>query len=357
MYTNHFGLTDQPFRLTPDLEYMFMSSGHARAKAYVDYSMVSKDGFVVITGDIGAGKTMLMRKLLSELQGDVILVHIDQTQLSPVEFLQAIVTDLIGEAGTDNKVELMRRLRQCLEQAASKDLRVVICVDEAQALTYEVLEELRFLTAMESHSEKLISVVLMGQPELQELLESPQLEQLRQRVRLHLHLGGMTQDECYSYVVHRLEVAGSAHPEDVFSDDSWEVIETYTGGVPRLINILCDMALLKAYVEGKRQVDEDLVAEAAAELKWQPYSERQSLARAWRSEGAPRSGSNGKSMAPVAMDGQLGNLLGRIDETLQGINLALNSIADSLSQPQPGDKPDKTRPDSAKAGFLRRRSS
>lgn len=328
MYTAHFGLSDLPFRLTPDPDYMFMSNGHARAKAYVDYSIASRDGFVVITGDVGAGKTMLMRRLLSEMRESTVLVHIDQTQLTPVEFLQFLVQELVGEVATDNKVELLRLLKQCLEQADTRALRVVVCVDEAQALSFEVLEELRFLSALEARKDALISVVLMGQPELRQMLESPEMEQLRQRVRLHFHLKGLEPDEARTYILHRLRTAGARNASRLFAEDAWEMINKYTGGIPRLINVLCDMALLSAFVNDKHVVDAELIEAAAQERQLTPYNDRQARAEARstgvvRRQAVPRGGS-------AKAERNVSPMLERLDGRLQGIEHALTRIADSI---------------------------
>lgn len=331
MYTAHFGLTDLPFRLTPDPDYIYMSNGHARAKAYVDYSIASRDGFVVITGDVGAGKTMLMRRLLSEMRESTVLVHIDQTQLTPVEFLQYLIQELIGEVATDNKVELLRLLRQCLEQADEKGLRVVVCVDEAQALSFEVLEELRFLSALEARKDALISVVLMGQPELRQMIESPELEQLRQRVRLHFHLKGLEPDEARTYILHRLRTAGARNASKIFADDAWEVISRYTGGIPRLINVLCDMALLSAFVNDKHVVDADLILEAAEERQLKPYADRQARVEA-RSIGSVRRQSVPRGVPSDAERSGAGPMLERLDGRLEGIEQALTRIADSIDR-------------------------
>lgn len=327
MYTAYFGLEEPPFRLTPDVDYMFMSRGHQRAKAYIDYALVSKDGFVVITGDIGSGKTMLLRKVLSEDHDSTVLVHIDQTQLTSVEFLQFILQDLTGEAGSGNKVELLQRLKKCLEEADMQGLRVVVCVDEAQVLSREVLEELRLLSALEARKDALISIILMGQPELWTLLETPEQEQLRQRVRLHLHLKGLEPDEARAYVLHRLSVAGSGNPEELLSNDAWDAIYKYTGGVPRLINVLCDMAFLRAFVQQKKQVDAEVVVAAAQERDLQTYAERQA------SVGAPRvvdTQPRATTRKGTDGDAELGKMLKRLDGRLQGIEESLKRIADSM---------------------------
>ncbi len=278
MYLEHFHLREFPFRLTTDDDFFFMSRGHARAKAYMNYTLVSKDGFVVITGEIGAGKTTLLHKLITELGDDVILAHIDQTQLNETEFLQAVCAAFQLEIANAGKVELINRLRKFLLRMAKSDRRVVLAVDEAQSLSYGVLEEIRLMSGIESNKSKLMSVMLLGQPELDRVVSSPQMEQLAQRVRLRMHLGPMSEEESRDYIMHRLTVAGARYT-DIFEEDAYQVIQKYAGGIPRLINSICDMALLTAYVEEKHRISADAVEQAAKELEWMPFEQRQARKR------------------------------------------------------------------------------
>ncbi len=278
MYLEHFHLQEFPFRLTTDEDFFFLSRGHARAKAYMNYTLVSKDGFVVITGEIGAGKTTLLHKLISEMKDNIILAHIDQTQLDETEFLQAVCSAYGLEIAGAGKVELINRLRKFLLRMAQSDRRVVLAVDEAQSLGYGVLEEIRQLSGIESNKNKLMSVMLLGQPELDRVISSPQMEQLAQRVRLRLHLGPMTEEESREYIMHRLTVAGARNAE-LFEEDAYAVIQKFAGGIPRLINSLCDMALLTAFVEERYRISADAVETAARELEWVSYEDRQARKR------------------------------------------------------------------------------
>lgn len=273
MYLDHFSLRQYPFRLTPDSDFLYMSQGHARAKAYMDYAVVSRDGFVVITGEIGAGKTTLLNKLVGDLPDDVIVVFVDQTQLNEFEFLQAIMAELGFPRVEAGKVELVNRLRDHLAQKYREGLHLVLIVDEAQSLGYKVLEEIRFLSGLEANRDKLVSVILAGQPELGRVLESSEMAQLLQRVRLRFHLDALTPDETRAYIMHRLAIAGTSR-DDIFTEDVYPVIDTYTGGIPRLINSLCDMALLTAYVDGRDTVAGETMETAVHELGWAPYSDR-----------------------------------------------------------------------------------
>lgn len=274
MYLEHFQLQDFPFRLTPDEDFFFLSEGHARAKAYLEYTVMSRDGFVVITGEIGAGKTTLLNMLINEHRGSVVLAHIHQAQLDDIEFLQAVLS-AFGESisGLNGKVELLNRLQSFLEQQMAMNRRVVLAVDEAQSLGYDALEQVRMLAGLESQKTRLMSVILMGQPELQQLIQSPDLEQLAQRIRLRFHLGSLSRDESRDYVRHRLRVAKAASV-NIFTEGAYDAISRYAGGIPRLINSLCDMALLTAFVEERTQVTGEVVEAAAAELEWPLFEER-----------------------------------------------------------------------------------
>jgi general secretion pathway protein A len=273
MYCELFKLKEPPFRLTPDPQFLYASKQHARAKAYMESSIWLADGFVVITGEIGSGKTTLIESFLEDLPDNVILAHVNQTQLSPVEFLQALLVEFGFEPFEKRKIELLSMLKDYMieQYAAGKTLLLVI--DEAQNLTRKVLEELRMLSGIEAQKEKLLRVILAGQPELARLLDDRRLEQLKQRVRLQFHLGALTKRETREYIEHRLEVAG-AEGRTIIEDDVFDPIFTYTGGVPRLINTLCDTALLCGFAEEKSIVDEELLATAIEELQWTPYIQR-----------------------------------------------------------------------------------
>ena len=276
MYLNFFGLNEQPFQLTPDSQYLYLSGGHMRAKAYMDYTVWKRDGFVVITGEIGAGKTTLIHKLLSEVEGDVKIVRIFQTQLDEIEFLQAMLVELGYEPSNlkgNGKVELLSLLNDYLLQSYSEGKHIVLIVDEAQNLSPKVLEEIRMLSGLEPDKEKILNIILVGQPELNDTLSRPDMEQLVQRIRLRFHVSALSQEETWEYIVHRLRVAGS--PEgDLFDPEVLSTVYSYTGGIPRKINILCDTALICAFADSVHRVNETVMQEAVSELQWKPVAER-----------------------------------------------------------------------------------
>lgn len=273
MYLEHFQLREYPFQLTPDSDFLYPSKIHSRAKAYMDYAIWNRDGFVVITGEVGVGKTTIIQKFLSELDENVLVAKIFQTQLDEVEFLQAVLSEFGIRPSDNNKVRVTNMLNAFLLESYAQAKQNVLIIDEAQNLTYGVLEEIRMLSGLETRKEKILHVILVGQPELKEKLESPDLAQLLQRVRLRLHLHGLSEAESRDYIRHRLSVAG-ARGANIFHDNAFPVIYQYTGGIPRLINTLCDTAMACAYADNLHTISVDVIKTAVEELQWVPYSKR-----------------------------------------------------------------------------------
>jgi general secretion pathway protein A len=275
MYLQHFGLSKPPFQLTPDFKFLYLSRPHARAIAYMKYAVMNHDGFTVVTGEIGSGKTILVQKLVSELDDSVLVARVHQTQLSEAEFLEEVAARLgLKQTGGRGKVELIERLNQFLIEQSATGKNILLIVDEAQNLKPSVLEEIRLLSDVEAFQQKVLSVILVGQPQLNEVLENPLLEQLEQRIRLRYHLRPLNLDETGDYMRHRLEVAGWNRGE-LFSPEVISHIYQYTGGVPRLVNVLCDTVLLATFVDGLDTVSTELVDSAVEELRWGTYEQRQ----------------------------------------------------------------------------------
>jgi len=268
-YLSHFNLQEQPFRLTPDPDFLYWSKQHARAKAYMESTIWLADGFVVITGEIGSGKTTLLQSFLSELADDVVYAVVSQTQLTPTQFLQAVLTEFGFKPFNKRKVELLDMLNMFLIEQYSNGKKVVLIVDEAQNLTHKVLEEIRLISGIETHKEKVLRIILAGQPELRDTLDTHGLKQLVQRVRLRFHLGPLDRREMQEYVEHRLKVAGAIG--QLFENDTFDTIHRYSGGVPRLINTLCDTALLCAFADQRHSVNFDDIMSAIAELDWEEH--------------------------------------------------------------------------------------
>jgi type II secretory pathway predicted ATPase ExeA len=213
---------------------------------------------------------------LSEIGKDVEIIRIFQTQLNEIEFLQAMLFELGVEESEMTglgKVQLLHRLNHYLLDTYSRGRHVVLIVDEGQNLSTKVLEEIRMLSGLEVEKEKLLNIILVGQPEMNEILDQPRMAQLVQRIRLRFDVGSLKQDETIEYIQHRLKVAGSPNPELVFDEDTYPVIQEYAGGIPRKINILCDTAMVCAFADDKPSVDSATLFDALAELQWKPHSE------------------------------------------------------------------------------------
>jgi len=273
MYLEHFQLTELPFRLSPDPAFLYLSKHHARAKAYMEATIWFTDGFVVITGEIGSGKTTLIETFLHELQKDVVVAQIAQTQVSPIEFLQAVLVQFGFSPFKMRKAELLATLNQFLVEQYAAGRKVLLIVDEAQNLSNRVLEEIRMLSGVETTKDKVLRIILAGQPELSDRLNSAEMIQLVQRVRLRFHLTALSPEDTQAYVLHRLEVAGS-HGRKIFADDTYPIIFRYTGGVPRLINTLCDTALMGAYALEQTQIGIGELKAAIEELQWVEFAAR-----------------------------------------------------------------------------------
>ena len=267
MYLELFKLHELPFRLSPDPQFLYLSKQHARAKAYMESTIWFTDGFVVITGEIGSGKTTLIETFLRELQMDVVVAQINQTQLSPTAFLQTVLVQFGFSPFHMKKPEVLATLNQFLMEQHASGRKVLLIVDEAQNLSHRVLEEVRMLSGVETTKEKALRIILAGQPELNDKLNSPELLQLTQRVRLRFHLTALTKAETTAYVDHRLEVAGS-QGRRIFAEETYPAIYKYTGGVPRLINTLCDTCMMAAFGRDQDTVSLADLEAAIKELQW-----------------------------------------------------------------------------------------
>lgn len=321
MYREFFGLREYPFQITPDSDFLFMSETHARAKAYMDYTIRNRDGFVVITGEVGSGKTTLLRKLLSEFDDSILVAKIFQTQINDVEFLQAVLNEFGLDPFNKEKVELMDMLTTFLIDSFVQGKQLVLIVDEAQNLSLRVLEEIRMLSGLETQKQKILHVILVGQPELNDKLDAPELEQLMQRVRLRFHMSALSEAETRAYIAHRLHVAGAAAP-NLFPDETIAPIYAYSGGIPRLINTLCDTTLTCAFADDQAAVSLATVEAAIRELQWKPYAERVRSRQRAQQAGARRAPEGAGTAS-----GERGPELARIERVLTSIEGLLSQIA------------------------------
>ena len=265
MYRDFFGLTDKPFELLPNPRFLYLSKGHKKALSYLEYGIQERAGFTLLTGEVGSGKTTLLRNVIKNLDSETTLSMVFNTTVAADQLLAMINEDFGLETAGKNKVTLLHELNDFLVEENSKNHRPIVIVDEAQNLSEESLEEIRLLSNLEFDSFKMMQIVLVGQPELKQLLAQPSLRQLRQRISVSCHLEPLSREETEAYIYHRLEIAGNRNALE-FNEGVFDLIHEYSQGGPRLINVLCDFFLLSNFVEEKKEVDEDLVVEAIEEL-------------------------------------------------------------------------------------------
>ncbi len=274
MYTSFFGLGEKPFAITPDPRYLFMSERHAEALAHLLYGINEAGGFIQLTGEVGTGKTTVVRSLLERMPGHADVAVILNPQLTPVEFVLTICEELgifMRDDDASSIKDLVDLLNKRLLEAHAKGRRVVVIVDEAQNLTPETLEQVRLLTNLETASQKLLQIILIGQPELREVLARVELRQLAQRITGRYHLDPLSRAESAAYVNHRLKVAGSATGE-IFSATALREVHRLSNGIPRIINVICDRALLGAFTQEQHRIGPSLVRDAAGEVYGRSFS-------------------------------------------------------------------------------------
>jgi general secretion pathway protein A len=279
VYTEFFGLNEKPFAITPDPRYLYMSARHADALAHLIYGISESGGFIQLTGEVGTGKTTLIRSLLEQLPAKAEIALILNPQLSTHEFLQVICQELrVATPREDTVKSRIDTLNTHLLRAYAEGRRVVLIVDEAQTLSPELLEQVRLLTNLETPKKKLLQIILIGQPELRDVLERPEMRQLAQRITGRYHLEPLSKGDTAVYVRHRMRVAGAQ--SDVFKGSAIRQLYRKSRGIPRLINVVADRALLAAYTQDLRLVDGRLVERAASEVfgarrlsrRWWPWA-------------------------------------------------------------------------------------
>lgn len=267
MFESHLGFSGPPFQLSPDPSFYFESKGHGNALAYLKFGVHQREGFIVVTGEIGAGKTTLVRTLLKSIDSDVVAAQIVNTQLECKELLQAICAAFGIPIDGTSKAQWISRLEAFLIALAATGRRALLIVDEAQNLGPREIEELRMLSNFQLDNQALLQSFLVGQPELRQKLRSDSLEQLRQRVIASCHLGPLNADEVRGYVEHRLRHVGWKGTNPAFTDDAFPRIYESTGGVPRRINVLCNRLLLSYYLSPTESISAREVAATAQELR------------------------------------------------------------------------------------------
>ncbi len=277
MYKAFFGFQSNPFRLLPDPEFLFPSRIHQKALTYLHYGIDSDSGgFILFTGEVGTGKTTVVRSVMKELKKDIVFARINNTRLTSIELISLINDDFGLEVAGKDKTQLLHDLTAFLIEQYTRGNKVILIIDEAQNLTPELLEEIRLLSNLESDKAKLLQIILVGQPELRDILSRPELRSFRQRTTVSCHIYPLTREETEHYIFHRLEVAGNRTAVD-FEDGAIDAIHDFARGIPRLINIVCDFLLLAAFTEQTKEISLIMVREVIQDLErenryWQNHA-------------------------------------------------------------------------------------
>ncbi|MCU7869914.1 MAG: AAA family ATPase [Candidatus Thiodiazotropha sp. (ex Lucinoma borealis)] len=285
MFQDYFGISEDPFSITPDPKYLYLSERHRNGFAHLLYGVTEGGGFMQLTGEVGTGKTLLCRKLLAELPKAVDVAFIFNPRLSPLELVATICDELrvLYPLGCNSIKEVVDFLNAYLLESHSQGRRTVVIIDEAQNLSYESLEQIRLLTNLETPSQKLLQIILVGQPELRSLLQREELRQLAQRVTARYHLTPLSRSETRAYIQHRLHVAGFQHP--LFTTGAVKLVYRLSRGIPRVINILCNRGMLMAFAKKTNRITKGMIKQVANELSGNGESEASKRSWVWATLG------------------------------------------------------------------------
>jgi putative secretion ATPase (PEP-CTERM system associated) len=304
MYESFFNLTAKPFDLVPNPDFLFLSKAHKRALVYLDHGINERAGFILLTGEIGSGKTTLIRDMIKKQPPGVLLSKVFNTNVSFEQFLAMVNEDFGLPVEGKDRIGLLRDLNDFLIEQYSLGNRPTLIVDEAQNLPSELLEDIRMLSNLETDDAKLMQIILVGQPELRKTLAKPELLQLRQRISINCNLTPLSETEVGEYILHRLEVAGNRNAV-TFSPESLEIIRSYSRGIPRLINIICDFLLLAAFVEERTHLDGELARDVVGDLDFEN--------RYWVSSAPETTSSSCDDGGMVRQDGDIQRVLAALD--------------------------------------------
>lgn len=336
MYESFYHLSAKPFGLNPDPRFFFGSKGHKRAMAYLDYGISLGEGFIVITGEVGAGKTTLVRNLFKQLESEnIIAAQLVSTQLDAEDTLRSVAASLGLEHEGLNKSALLKNLEDYLNSASRQGKRVLLVVDEAQNLTARAVEELRMLSNFQNNDRSLIQTFLLGQPEFRGMLQGADMQQLRQRVIASYHLGPLDAEETQGYIEHRLHTVGwQTNPG--FSAEAFAAIHRFTGGIPRRINTFCDRLLLFGYLEELNYFDVQQVSEVIEDLR----SEVAHQEPAAYVNSAPSHHGQGVAVLHTQESGILTHRVEQIERSINRILPIVRKILFMLSERSPLDEVD-----------------
>ena len=294
MYTAHYGLNERPFDLTTSSQFLYLGEVHSEALASLAYAIAERKGFMLLTGEAGAGKTTMVHTLLGSLDESVEYVHLSYPILSPQEFIHYVALSTLGKATPhESKGAFLVEFGQFLKELREQQKTFLLIIDEAQGVSFELLEEIRFLSNVETAEEKLINIILVGQPELKERLIDPRCKSLFQRISVQHHLKPLNQKSVGEYIRTRLKAAGAKNPEKIIPESVANVIYRYSSGYPREINSIADNVLLLGYVEEKKKITPEIVTEYCEEMKLSakphpPQQEVENLRKAEEEANVPR---------------------------------------------------------------------
>lgn len=312
MYESYFNLKSKPFELVPNPDFLFLSKAHRRARIYLDYGINERAGFILLTGEVGSGKTTLIRDLIKKQRPGVVLSKIFNTNVSFDQLLAMINDDFHLDVTGKDRITLLRELNDFLIEQYALGNRPTLIIDEAQNLTAGLLEDIRMLSNLETDDAKLLQIILVGQPELRNTLAQPDLLQLRQRISINCHISPLTCEEMEEYIYHRLEVAGNRQAIS-FLPESLDIIYRYSRGIPRLVNIICDFLMLSAFAEEAQVLDEAITRDVIGDLDFENQF--------WQSGLPAAAGSQPCNASPLE-NGQQQQIL----ELLQGITSRLDTM-------------------------------
>jgi putative secretion ATPase (PEP-CTERM system associated) len=270
MYEDFFHLNQKPFDLLPNPDFLYMSKSHKRALSYLDYGIRERVGFILLTGEVGSGKTTIIRNLIKKHHNNVIISKIFNTKVDSEQLIAMINDDFGLPVQNKDKITMLRDLNSFLIDHFVKGNQPVLIIDEAQNLEHDLLEEIRMLSNLETDNAKLLQIILVGQPELRKTLASSTLVQLRQRISINCNIEPLSRVETGNYILHRLEMAGDRNAVQ-FSEETINIIHTYSRGIPRLINIICDFILLAAFAEGTTKIEVGLVQDIIGDLDFEHH--------------------------------------------------------------------------------------
>jgi general secretion pathway protein A len=274
VYRKFFGLKDKPFEITPDPRFLYRSDIHKEALANLKYAVREGKGFTVVTGEVGTGKTTLIHSLLSTLDGNVRTAYIFNPNLRPTDFLNYICDDLgLKSDELRSRGQSLTMLHNFLLECYEKNEKVYLIIDEAQSLSPRLLEEVRLLTNLETAKSKLLHLILMGQPELDNMLADPGLRQLKQRITIRHRIAPLDEKDTRDYILHRLKIAGARHI-NIFDEGALKEIYRYSSGIPRLINIVCDNALITGFSREEKKITRSIIKEVIRDLEGPAYTRK-----------------------------------------------------------------------------------